>query len=1184
MSRLALSVLGAFQAVLNQQSLTAFRSDKARALLVFLAIEAGRPHAREALASLLWPECSDSVALTYLRSALTNLRHLFGDQTNLPPGEAPPFLLITRKTVQLNAEADVWLDTVALAELLAGNPSLQALEQAAALCHGPFLEGFSIGDSEPFDEWLLFQREHANRQTLSALRRLAAAYIDSGRYAEAGGHIRRQLALDPWDEGAHRQRMLALALDGQRSAALAHYEACRRLLADELGIAPARETTELCERIRSGALPVVTARQPGPAPLITPFVARERELARLDAHLALTLQGHGRVVFVTGDAGSGKSTLLNEFARRAMAVERDAIVASGKCNATSGLGDPHLPFREVVQMLAGDIEVRRAGGVITPEHAQRLWAIVPLAARAMAETSPDLINRFVPGEALLLRLDALMSGPGRAVAPIWRARLAGLVKRRSSAGPASTTLNQTELFEQITAFLCTLARSQPLIILLDDLHWADSGSIRLLFHLGRRLDGNRLLIVGAFRAESLALGRDGGRHPLPPVVNELQRDFGDILIDLNQDSGHSFIASLLDATPNRLGSAFRETLYRHTGGNPLFTVELLRGLSERRHLVLDAAGCWVERGTLDWQTLPARVEAVIAERIAQLPAAWQALLRAASVEGEEFTAEVLARVQHMEQPEVIRYLSGPLSHDYHIVRAHSLQRTGNRSLSRYRFRHGLFRQYLYGQLDELERAHLHEATGAVLEAMFAAGDVSDTRLASQLAWQFEQAGSVAKAVHYRRQAGDEAMHLSACEEAIANYMRGLALLAALPESRERTKQELALQRAVSIPLFMTRGWGGSETAAALTRADALARTLGTRGYLASALSELSLIYLGQGDFARSLELGEELLRLAQQDQDSANLATAHEVLGVTQLFQGKLQQAREHLEQSLAESGAQQPATCQRRVGVELTVDCMSFLALLLLVQGYAEQAARWSKAALDRAQMLDQQPTLAFAQLVAGVLFHSIRGDPDMVQLYAQELVPLATEKGWELYRVWGMMGQGLGHAQQQPAATALAQLQQSMAGWQSMGTNLGRVGHLIVLADAYLRAGRIEEAVAAVDDALSVAERTGLRFFEAEAWRLKGEILARHNPAGQADVEACLQRAIDTARRQTARLLELRATVSLARLWQGQGRAAEARALLMPIYNWFSEGFEIHDLAEAHTLLQDLGSDPRTAGKDNA
>ncbi len=253
MARLVLSLLGPFQVTLDGEPVTGFESNKVRALLAYLAVESHRPHRREVLAGLLWAEWPHRAALSNLRYALCKLRGTIGDRD-----VCPPFLLITRQTIQFNTASDYWLDVAAFLEGVAvgraGHPAIDRLEQAVALYRGSFLEGFSIGDSAAFEEWALFKREQIGRRALSAFYRLAACYEQRGEYEQAQSYAWRQLEMEPWDEEAHQQLMRVLALSGQRCAALAQYETCRRVLAEELGVEPAAQTTRLYEQIRDGRL------------------------------------------------------------------------------------------------------------------------------------------------------------------------------------------------------------------------------------------------------------------------------------------------------------------------------------------------------------------------------------------------------------------------------------------------------------------------------------------------------------------------------------------------------------------------------------------------------------------------------------------------------------------------------------------------------------------------------------------------------------------------------------------------------------------------------------------------------------------------------------------------------------------------------------------------------------------
>jgi hypothetical protein len=452
----------------------------------------------------------------------------------------PPFLHISRQTIQFNPASDAWVDVTAFANITAhrppGGPTIQGtidrLEEAVGLYRGEFLEGISLPDSPPFEEWTLLQREQSQRLVIEALHRLAQACEQIGQYERGLPHAWRQVDLDPWREKAHRQLMRLLTLSGQRGAALAQYETCRSLLAQELGVEPGEETTRLYEQIRDGRLKV-PAPAPAPSPDLTDqpprfleeeqpqfeiplFVAREGELRQLKGFLDLALAGQGRVVFVTGEAGSGKTALVQEFARRALETHPDVIVVSGNCNAYTGIGDPYLPFREALGLLTGNVEARWAAGAITGEHARRLWNTLPLTAQALVEHGPDLIDSFVLRGALLERASLVDRGARRASDRTdWLARLHELLVHTPTA-PGNPSPQQSAVFAQYTSVLQALALQVPLLLVLDDLQWADAGSIGLLFHLGRRLTGSPILMWGPIGARRWPSGGTESGTPSSP--------------------------------------------------------------------------------------------------------------------------------------------------------------------------------------------------------------------------------------------------------------------------------------------------------------------------------------------------------------------------------------------------------------------------------------------------------------------------------------------------------------------------------------------------------------------------------------------------------------------------------------------------------------------------------------------
>jgi ABC-type oligopeptide transport system substrate-binding subunit len=515
------------------------------------------------------------------------------------------------------------------------------------------------------------------------------------------------------------------------------------------------------------------------------FVAREGELSQLDGFLKLALAGQGQMCFVTGEAGSGKTALVSEFARRAQEEEKKLLVAVGQSDAQTGIGDPYLPFREALAMLTGDASVRHAAGRMGPENAHRLRAGMARSVQVLVEVAPELVGVLVPGGKLVGEV-------GKAVVEKvgWMDKLEVLAKER-----AVPSVEQSRIFEQYTAYLQRLSTKMPLILLLDDLHWSDAASLELLFHLGRRIGESRIMIVGAYRPEEVALGRGGERHPLEKVVAELMHYLGDIWVDLDEvEEGErrEFVEAYLGAQPNRLGEGFREALFGHTSGQALFTVELLQDMQERGDIVKDEEGLLMESSTLDWGAVPARVEGVIEERIGRLEEELREMLTVASVEGQDFTAQVVGRVQEMGERQLLRELSQELGKRHRLVQERGEVQVGReRVLSRYEFAHALFQRYLYNDLSAGERRVLHREVGGVLEELY---EGSTEQIAVQLARHFELAGIEDKAIEYLLQVGDRARGLYAHQEAIDHYQRALKLL------RERGEHERAARTLMKLGL------------------------------------------------------------------------------------------------------------------------------------------------------------------------------------------------------------------------------------------------------------------------------------------------------------------------------------------------------------------------------------------------
>jgi len=893
------------------------------------------------------------------------------------------------------------------------------------------------------------------------------------------------------------------------------------------------------------------------------FVARERELASLNGFLEEALAGRGQVAFVTGEAGSGKTALIDEFTRRAQAAHAELIVARGNCNAQTGIGDPYLPFREVLGLLTGAVEAKRAPAVFGSDHAGRLWNLVPVTAQALIDDGPDLVGTFVPGATLVARAEAHTPSPTG-----WRVRLEELAKR-SAANPADVTRQQSYLFEQYTRTLLTLARSQPLLLQLEDLHWADAGSSSLLFHLGRRLASSHILVLGTFRPAELALGRDGQRHPLETVVNEFKGQLGDVEVSLGEEETREFVDALVDSRPNKLREPFRDAVYRQTRGHPLFTVELLRSMQERGMLVQDPDGRWAERPTLDWKTLPARVEGVIAERIARVPEGARRVLSIACVQGEEFTAEVLARVHRVDEREMIRLLSEDLDKRHHLVSAQGIRRTLGRRSSLYRFRHTLFQKYLYGRMDRVEKAIRHEEVGATLEELY--GEHAH-EMAVELARHFHEAGLADKAIDYLRQAGAEAGRLSANEEALTHYNKALALLETLPESPERIRRELVLQLGLGAPLMVTQGPGSPELGRAYARARELCQQVGDPQQLLQTLFVLVLYYAALRELRTSLELAEQMQSVASRTNDPLSVVMADWARAFSFLFLGRFTEARDDFERVIERYDPEQHHFLAYLCGYEPGINSLTFKSIILWFLGYPDQALKFSQKAIALARELDHPHSLAHTLTLAGFLA-IYRRDDRLLGQHAEAVFRIATEKGAAHYEAWGTWLRGRLQAQRGQLEEGIAGMLEGLAAVRATGSELGHPQVLGMLAEAYGQAGKAGEGLDLLSEALATAQKREERYFEAELHRLKGELILKTGAAGaMTEAEGSFRRALDVARRQSAKSWELRSAMSLGRLWRKRGRQEEARQLLARVYGGFTEGFDTPDLVDARALLAEL------------
>jgi predicted ATPase len=825
---------------------------------------------------------------------------------------------------------------------------------------------------------------------------------------------------------------------------------------------------------------------------------------------------------VAGEPGIGKTTLVEDFLAELAAAGQACFVARGRCSERLAGAEAYLPFLEALESLLhgpdGDAEARVMKAVAPTWYAQ----VVPLAAEEDSSFARVL-------------------GQGKAA-------------------------SQERLKRELGAFLAERARLRPLLLFLDDLHWADASTVDLLAYIGGKCAALRLLLVLTYRPTDLLLGK----HAFVPVKQDLQSRgvCREVALELlNRQDVERYLA--LEFSEHCFPEGLASLIHEKTEGNPLFMVDLLRHLRDRQVLAHEE-GRWVLAQSLPEleRELPESVKSMIERKIGQLSEEDRRLLVAASVQGYEFDAAAVAKALALDAAEVEEQLE-ELERVHAFVRLVREHEFPDRTLTlRYRFVHVLYQNALYASLRPTRRASL---SSAVAQALLGYYGEKSAAVAADLALLLEAARDFAQAADYFLLAAQNAVRLFANQEAVVLARRGLALLGKLPDTTERRHTELALQVTLGPPLMATKGWAAPEVEDTYTRAQQLCKQVGETPQLFPVLWGLWFFSIGRTEKQAALSLAEQLLHLAQRAQDPELLLQAHHALGSSHVQTGDWASALAHLEQSLglydprqhhahaALYGAHDPGVCCR---------CLGAWSLWML--GYPDQALEWTQRGRALAQSLSDPSTLALMRSQIGVL-HTFRRDAAATQEQAEALLELSVKQGLPLFLAVGTALRGWALSERGQEEEGRAQLCQGVTALAS--TLLWRTSLLPLLAGAYCKGGKIAEGLAVQAEALRAVEETGLRLYEPEMHRLKRELLRAGAPENSADAESSFRQAIALARRQSARSLELRAVTSLSRLYHQQGKKEEARQMLAEIYGWFTEGFDTVDLREAKALLEDVG-----------
>jgi predicted ATPase len=754
-----------------------------------------------------------------------------------------------------------------------------------------------------------------------------------------------------------------------------------------------------------------------------------------------------------------------------------------------------------------------------------------------------------PPAEKLRTLEAMLASSGMALAeavPL----LAPLLSLPLPASYPPLTLAPQRQRQQtlglLLAWLHTEARRQPMLCVVEDLHWVDPSTLELLSLLIDQSTRARLCLVLTARPEFL---------PPWPMVAHLTtltlRRFAPAQVER--------VATHVAGDKALPPTVLQEVVHK-TDGVPLFVEELTKAVLESG-LLEEQADRYVLHGPLPPLAIPATLHDALLARLDRLAAAKVVAQLGATI-GRTFAYDVVQAVAPLDAAT----LQGALAQ---LVEAEVVTQRGLPPQATYTFKHALIQDAAYQSLLKSTRQQYHRRIAQVVVERFPETAETQPEL---LAYHYTAAGLSAQAVGYWQQAGDRASARSAYVEAVRAFTQGLADLTTLPDTPQRAAQELDLQLGLAWTVGVTKGWVAPEAEEANTRARALCGQLEDTAKLADALAGLRTLYQSRGELHTAWELGEQLLALSQRLHDPEGLAFAHHLQGMTLYHQGEFIAARAHQEQALA-SYEQRLATygSQPVVPQASEVYFFCYMALTLWLLGYPAQALTRSQQALTLGDERLSPFALAVALHYTGELRY-LRREEFVAQEQAEAAIRLATEQGYaEVLRLATCL-RGAAVAAQGQAAEGIAQIHQGLDLTRAIGNRLALPRFLSHLAAAYAMTGQAAAGLGVMEEAWALVHNQGIRHYEAELYRRKGELLLALTAENHAEATACFHHALAIARHQQAKSWELRAATSLARLWQSQGKRAEAYERLAQIYGWFTEGFDTADLQEAKALLEAL------------
>lgn len=1121
-----LNTFGGLEIKKENISIEEFRSNTVLGLFIYLCVE-GRGYSRDYLAEFFWPQSTNERALANLRVAINNLKTIFGDA-----------IVINKKQIKIN------LDFIKVDTLIFESKIKQCdFNEFQSLYRGQFLQGFSLPSNNSFEEWIRIRSLYYSNTFERAIKKKIEE-------REINGDLNNALVLSGLWMNIESNSLIAFQIHHAlllKTNRFADAEKIKQILntkfswtdESDLGYLTKlriKDPRDQIEKTFNGK-----AKNPDwfhglEKKTTNTIISRQEELNLLNDSFNKSKNYKSQVVLISGEPGSGKSTLLKAFLSNISINKEPLLMAFANTVYTGGTISPFFVIRTIVYQLLGNIEDLYRKGIFSDKYISQFIAHSFEVFDLFFENYLGL-HSVVPIDSYM---DDVISDYGFHIPEYCK-------KIKIDDFDSSSK----QFYMVFVNWIKKLTKKYPLILIFDDFHLYDLASAGLINLIIKNLNNKPVFIVVTYRKELIVKVNNINTQELRKIIIDIQTS-QKTLIDLdsiNENQSLQYVHGFLSNKLNQLPSKYINLMAHLSHGNPLYVEDFWQYSIDKKIIKKVNKKGWVLKNeNLDLLGLPERIENLLSLRFENLTESIENLLMIASVEGEIFSANTIAKVTAMDINSVVRILAKLIHLKLELITFETPKVMGSDRLLIYRFRHAIYKSHFYQKMDPYYRETIHLQIAEVLENRYQNDEDKLNEYSAIIGNHFFLSHKYDKALHFLSLAGNYALKLNAFDDAVSLYKKSLLIVDQIGDQELRKETEIKLQISLLSPLQAIKGYKNQEVKGTYDRLNYLVETSTDSNIIKSCLYLLRIFYPSYNDWKSALAFANKIIDTLDRKQNPLLVALAHWTLGYEQVYQGKFIEAQSHLQVILNNYQHELYDWVTQLYGNHPGIAAHTRMSWVSWFLGKPDQAKVYAEKALNLAEDFGHTLTHGFTIGIAGVLLNQMRGDILEMKYWNDVSNYLSHKEGIVSYTASEAFSKAYIRCKIEKTGLALRDIETAWDMWKNSGAKRHASQYSGMLAEVYLEAGFYQEGLNIINSGLNCAKEANEHYFEPELLRIRGCLYRALKEYDLAEFD--FLQAIQITKQQLSKMLEIKCSVNLALLWLEAREINRAYNLIFPIY----------------------------------